>query len=112
MYDKVETHVRSLQALEVPTESYGILLESMTKIPEDIRKLLGRQTKEDNDWKLDELHTSLLQEEIKNRERCEGIKAFETPSEIRERKYQRKDPSTLAALPAEEKAARIDCSLM
>jgi hypothetical protein len=49
---------------------------------------------------------------LRNRERCEGIKAFETPSEIRERKYQRKDPSTLAALPAEEQAARIDWSLM
>ena len=65
MYDKVETRVRRLQPLEFPTESYGILLESMTKIPEDIRKLLGRQTKEDKDWKLGELHTSLLQEEIK-----------------------------------------------
>ncbi|CAB4040850.1 PREDICTED: uncharacterized protein LOC107340613, partial [Paramuricea clavata] len=111
MYDKVETHVRGLQALEVPTESYGSLLVPilMTKIPEDIRILLGRQIKEDKDWKLDEL-LRLLQEEIKNRERCEGIKAIETPSENRERKYQRKDPSSLAALLAEEKAARIDCT--
>jgi hypothetical protein len=49
MYDKVETHVRGPQTLEVPTESYGSLLVPilMTKIPEDIRILLGRQIKED-----------------------------------------------------------------
>jgi hypothetical protein len=111
MYDKVETHVRGLQALEVPTESYGSLLVPilMAKIPEDIRILLGRQIKEDKDWKLDEL-LRLLQEEIKNRERCEGIKAIEAPSENRERKYQRNDPSTLGALLAEEKAAPIGCT--
>ena len=39
-YDEVEAHVRGLQALEVPTESYGsilVLAPGNTKIPEDIR---------------------------------------------------------------------------
>lgn len=37
-YDKIEAHVRGLQALDVPTETYGSLLVPvlMTKIPEDI----------------------------------------------------------------------------
>ena len=38
-YDEVEAHVSGVQALEVPTESYGSFLVPvlMTKIPEDIR---------------------------------------------------------------------------
>ena len=38
-YDKIEAHVRGLQALDVPTQTYGSLLVPvlMTKIPEDIR---------------------------------------------------------------------------
>lgn len=40
-YDKIEAHVGGLQALDVPTETYGSLLVPvlMAKIPEDIRLL-------------------------------------------------------------------------
>jgi len=45
MTKSTEAHVRGLQALEVPTESYGSFLVPvlMTKIPEDIRLLVGRE---------------------------------------------------------------------
>ena len=85
--DTIKTHIRGLQALNVPTESYGSLLVpvSMNKFPEDIRILLGRLIKDDG-WNLREI-LRLLQEEIKNREKCEGIKAIET-SDNSEKKQQ------------------------
>ena len=49
-------HVRGLQALDVPTETYGSLLVPvlMTKIPEDIRLLVGREIK-DGEWNISEI---------------------------------------------------------
>lgn len=113
MYDKIETHVRGLQALQVPTESYGSLLIPvlMNKIPDDIRILVARQIK-DGEWSLDEI-LRLLGDEIKNRERCEGIKAIDI-SENREKNNAshrfRKDPPTLSALFTEEKETTINCT--
>ena len=47
-YDEIEAHVRGLQTLEVPTESYGSFLVPvlMMKITEDIRLLVGREMKD------------------------------------------------------------------
>lgn len=75
-YDKIEAHVRGLQALDMPTETYGSLLVPvlMTKIPEDIRLLVGREIK-DGEWNLSEI-LELLRNEVKNRERCEGVNAL------------------------------------
>ena len=112
MYDKIETHVRGLQALDVPTESYGSLLIPvlMSKIPEDIRILLARQIK-DGEWNLNEL-LRLLKDEVKNRERCEGIKAIDRAENSEKNKNFRskKDPSTLSALLTEETQTSINCS--
>ena len=65
-YDEIEAHVRGLQALEVPTESYGsfIVPVLMTKIPEDIRLLVGREMK-DGEWNLTEI-LRLLRSEVEN----------------------------------------------
>ena len=75
-YDKIEAHVRGLQALDVPTETYGCLLVPvlMTKIPQDIRLLVGREIK-DGEWNLSEI-LKLLRNEVENRERCEGVNAL------------------------------------
>ena len=75
-YDKIEAHVRGLQALDVPTKTYGSLLVPvlMTKIPEDIRLLVGREIK-DGEWNLSEI-LRLLRNEVENRERCEGVNAL------------------------------------
>lgn len=50
-YDEIEAHIRDLQALEVPTESYGSFLIPvlMTKIPIDIHLLVGR----DERWRME-----------------------------------------------------------
>ena len=75
-YDELEAHVRGLQALEVPTESYGSFLVPllMTKIPEDIRLLVGPEMK-DGDWNLTQI-LQLLRSEVENRERCGGLQAL------------------------------------
>ena len=75
-YDEIEAHIRGLQALEVPTESYGSFLVPvlMTKIPEDICLLVGREMK-DGEWNLTEI-LRILCSEIENRERCGGVQAL------------------------------------
>eukprot|EP00794_Sanderia_malayensis_P002587 gene2587-biopygen2120 len=75
LYDKVEVHVRVLQSLDVPTSSYGSLLVPvlLSKIPEDVRLLIGREIKDDK-WELGRLLNS-LRYEVENSETCLGIKA-------------------------------------
>ena len=46
----------------------------MTKIPEDIRLLVGREMK-DGEWNLTEIFR-ILRSEIENRERCGGVQAL------------------------------------
>ena len=46
----------------------------MTKIPGDIRLLVGREIK-DGEWNLSEI-LKLLRNEVENRERCEGVNAL------------------------------------
>ena len=60
IYDKVEIHVRGLQALGVGTEQYGTLLIPimMSKILEELRLILSRQFDGDN-WNLDHLLKAL-----------------------------------------------------
>eukprot|EP00794_Sanderia_malayensis_P005751 gene5751-biopygen4665 len=69
LYDKVEVHVRGLQSLDVPTPSYGSLLVPvlLSKIPEDVRLLIGREIKDDK-WELGRL-LNLLRHHISI---CEG----------------------------------------
>ena len=56
LYDKVESHVRSLKSIGVAASSYGNLLASilMKKIPSDLCLIVSRETVEDN-WDLDSL---------------------------------------------------------
>ena len=54
LHDLIETHVRSLKALEVTTDSYGSLLTPvlLKKLPSELRLWFGRKIGEDC-WSLD-----------------------------------------------------------
>ena len=68
MYDRVESNIRSLEALGVPPESYGSLLSSifLKKLPSDVRLLVSRQLS--GDWSLKEIMQG-VEEELNARER-------------------------------------------
>ena len=70
LYDTVESHIRALKSLGIPSQSYGGLLFSMLmkKLPRDLRILMGRDIKNDN-WDLDRL-LGLLETEVEARERA------------------------------------------
>ncbi|KAL5503389.1 hypothetical protein EMCRGX_G010329 [Ephydatia muelleri] len=68
LYDKVESHVRSLKSIGVAASSCGNLLASiLMKIPSDLCLIVSRETVEDN-WDLDSL-LKILGKEIEARER-------------------------------------------
>ena len=68
LYDTVESHIRALKSLGIPSQSYGGLLCSMlmNKLPRDLRILMSRDIKNDN-WDLDRL-LGLLEAEVEARE--------------------------------------------
>ena len=70
LYDTVESHIRALKSLGIPSQSYGGLLCSMlmNKLPRDLRILMSRNIKNDN-WDLDRL-LGLLEAEVEARERA------------------------------------------
>ena len=70
LYDTVESHIRALKSLGIPSQSYGNLLCSMlmNKLPQDLRILISRDIKNDN-WDLDRL-LELLEAEVEARERA------------------------------------------
>ena len=69
--DKVESHVRGLRALDVPSLSYGTLLSSivMNKLPQDVRLVISRQEEDNKDRDFDKL-LERVGEEVKTRERA------------------------------------------
>ena len=70
LYEKVESHVRSLKSIGIAALSYGNLLASilMKKIPSDLSLIVSRETVEDN-CDLDPL-VKVLEKEIEARERA------------------------------------------
>ena len=100
-FDKIEAHVRGLQALDVPAETYGSFLVPvlMSKIPDDIRLLVGREIK-DGEWNLTEI-LQLLRNEVENRERCEGVPALTTKEKLYspdDRRSGKREPTSASAL--------------
>ena len=75
LYDTIEVHIRGLRSLDVSSETYGTLLLPvlLSKIPEEIRLIIGRKVKDDR-WDLATLITN-LKEEIDAREKCTLVKA-------------------------------------
>ena len=72
-FDRVESHVRGLHALEVPSSSYGGLLSSvlMNKLPPDVRLIVSRTIPE-ADWNLDVI-LNVVDKEINARERAVSV---------------------------------------
>jgi len=70
LYDTLESHVRSLKSLGVPSSSYGSLLSSiiMNKLPQDLRLIVSREIK-DEEWHLDRI-MHVLENELEARERA------------------------------------------
>ena len=70
LYDRVEAHVRALQALGIHCESYGKLLVPllMEKLPPNMRLIISRAI-DQPEWDLDVL-LKAFDSEIEARERC------------------------------------------
>ena len=73
LYDRVEAHVRALQALRIQCESYGKLLVPllMEKLSPSMRLIISRAI-DQPEWDLDIL-LKAFDSEIEARERCEPI---------------------------------------
>ena len=99
LYDTIEVHVRGLQSLDISSETYGMLLVPvlLSKIPEEIRLIIGRKVKDDT-WDLDTLTTN-LKEEIDLEEKCTLVKASaeHAPKKQNYASYN-KQPSNASAL--------------
>lgn len=69
LYDRVESHVRSLKSLGVAPESYGSLLSPvlLNKLPQELKLIVSRKVS-DEDWSLDAL-MAVVAEEVEARER-------------------------------------------
>ena len=74
LYDRVESHTRSLLTAGIPQENYGPLLIPIVleKLPDDIKLELSRKLGTDK-WKIDEF-LEILKEEIVARESCSFMK--------------------------------------
>ena len=102
LYDKVESHVRSLKSIGIAASSYGNLLASilMMKIPSELCLIVSCETVEDN-WDLDSL-LKVLEKEIEARERAS------TNTSAQPRKPTR-EYSTAAALLANSSPLCVFC---
>ena len=103
LYDKVESHVRSLKSIGVAASSYGNLLASilMKKIPSDLCLIVSRETVEDN-WDLDSL-LKILGKEFEAREREMASMNTTQP------KKPTRDSSTAAALLSDTSLLCVFC---
>ena len=74
LYDKIESHVRSLITVGVQSDHYGSLLIPIVldKLPDDIKLIISRKLGSDN-WKINEF-MDILKVEIAARESCEFMK--------------------------------------
>ena len=72
-YDRIESHVRSLQAVGVNPGHYGPLLIPiiLDRVPDDIKLMISRKLGTSN-WEIDAM-MNLLKEEIMARESCDYL---------------------------------------
>ena len=90
--DQIESHIRSLKSLGIPSESYGSLLSSVliSKLPQKLRLNVSR-TITGGEWNFEEV-MAVIEKEIDARERCGAT--FVTTT----RNHGTKDLPTAAAL--------------
>ena len=94
LYDKVESHIRSLNTLGVTADSYGSLLASalLKKIPQDLCLIMIRKAP-GSEWKLDSL-LKMMEEELVARERTALSSSQQPPT----RRVADKPPHTATTL--------------
>ena len=70
LYDDIESHIRSLQSLDVDDDNYGSLLTPiiMERLPHQFKLTMSRQIGDDT-WDLTQL-LCLIRDELKARENC------------------------------------------
>ena len=102
LYDKVESHVRSLKSIGIAASSYSNLLASilMKKIPSELCLIVSRETVEDN-WDLDSL-LKVLEKEIEARERASTNTSAQPRKPVR-------DYATAAALLSDTSPLCVFC---
>ena len=83
LYDRIETHIRSLRALGVETETYGSLLCPILvkKLPPELKLNVSRKLPGE-DWNVEGIMKIIL-EEVEARERTEGIQRGSGSTEVR-----------------------------
>ena len=120
LFDKLETNVRSLEAIGVQTETYEAILtpEILKKLPEELRILITRKLPDS--WDLRSL-LNIFREELQVREKCRfalenteenhNTAAINTPLT---RSYARQSHATTAALYSDtagnSRSFRITCA--
>ena len=107
VYDKINVHVRGLASLGIESKQYGplLILVIMTKVSNDIRLRIARETKSDI-WKLDEL-MNVIREEVEAREASEGGKLKSSGTSGQNRVSTNCSPSASALVTSE---VRIHCA--
>ena len=80
LYDRVESHIRSLRAMGIDSTSYGCLLVPviMSRLPDDLKLILTRTLDPEADaWEIDDLLKE-FQAEVAARERVSHVAAGES----------------------------------
>ena len=102
VFDKIESHVRSLSSLGVDSAAYGSLLAPvlMKRIPQEIALIISREVKEDS-WNLDDL-LKIIEREIQARERTtqDANGAARRPN---------REPATATALLTDNSVSALCC---
>ena len=103
VFDKIESHVRSLQAMGITAEMYGSLLIPviMEKIPDEFRLMISRRLKSER-WDIKEL-IAIFKEELEARENCKFVSAGISNMQGSFRAQTRSSVSTAAALQTADK---------
>ena len=87
LYDKVESNVRSLEAMNIKSDQYGSFLIPvvMSKMPKELQIIVSRKF-DKNLWKFDSL-LELFKEEIEVRERCSIVSHNDSKNDSRPRGF-------------------------
>ena len=85
LYEKIEIHIRGLQALGVEAQQHGSLLVPvlLSKVPQELRLIISREFYTGN-WSLDEL-LKVFKTKVEAWERCNSMAS--TPSTTLEKKH-------------------------
>ena len=114
LFDKVQSHVRALEALDVPKETYSQLLVPMLtkKIPHSLMIDMSKQMKKKT-WDLEAL-LNILQEELEARERLTPEAKFSSEPNSQLRRFpaqSKKNMSTASALfVSEKRKSLVSCT--